>query len=171
MSNPTLACRLVWQKTIVLSGLLFLSAAAHAALPDWTSHVTPRLLAIWTDAGIEPAEKIESRAAVPAVHEARSQARFDSQGRLQIAVHYDCAVRAPIRALSAAGLAVGASVHVPPLCSVEGWLRTSALPDVASLGTVRSVDLPTYSRIIKPVTRSFPRALASVSTVIDGDAV
>ena len=89
MSNPTLACRLVWPKTTALSGLLFLSAAAHAALPDWTSHVTPRLLAIWTEAGIEPAERSESRAAVPEVHEPRSQARFDSQGRVQIAVHYD----------------------------------------------------------------------------------
>ena len=171
MSNPTLACRLVWQKTAALSGLLYLNLAAHAALPDWTSHVTPRLLAVWTEAGIEPAERIESQAAVPEVHEPRSQARFDSQGRVQVAVHYDCAVRAPIRALSAAGLAVGASVHVPPLCSVEGWLRTSDVPDIASLGAVRSVDLPTYSRIIKPVTRSFPRAQASVSTVIDGDAV
>jgi hypothetical protein len=100
-----------------------------------------------------------------------SPARFDQQGRVQIAVHYDCAAPAPTRSLAAAGLAVGASVHVPPLCSVEGWLRASDLPDLASLGGVRSVDLPTYSRIIKPVTRSFARAQASVSTIIDGSAV
>jgi len=171
MSNPTLRRRLVWQKTAALSGLLFLSAAAYAALPDWTSHVTPRLLAIWMAAETESAEKIEERTAVPGTRELGSQARFDAQGRVQIAVRYDCASRAPIRALSAAGLAVGASVHVPPLCSVEGWLRSGDIPDLASLGAVRSVDLPTYSRIIKPVTRSFSQEQASVSSSIDGNAV
>jgi len=171
MSSPTLTCRLAWQKTIALSGLLFLNVAAHAALPDWDSHVSPRLLALWSAPDAAPAEQIEPRVAVLEVREPNSRARFDSQGRVQIAVHYDCAVRAPIRALSGAGLTVGASAHFPPLCSVEGWLRLSDLPDLASLSAVRSIDLPAYSRVIKPVMRSFPRAQASVSAVIDGNAV
>jgi hypothetical protein len=140
-------------------------------MPDWTSHVTPRLLAVWTEAEAAPAEKTAQRGAAPEAGEPQSQSRFDSQGRLQIAVHYDCASQSPIRALSAADLTVGAAVHVPPLCSVEGWLRTAAIPDLASLHGVRSIDLPVYSRIIKPVMRSVPRAQASVDTAINGNAV
>jgi hypothetical protein len=170
MSNPTLTCRLVLQRTVALSGVLLLCSAAQAALPDWTFHVTPRLFAIWATQADSP-EKAARQRAGPALHEPRSSARFDSQGRLQVAVHYDCAARAPIHALNAAGLAVGAAVHVPPLCSIEGWVDTHDIPDLASLGTVRSVDLPRYSRIIKPVTRSLPRAQSSVSAIIDGNAV
>jgi hypothetical protein len=171
MSNPTLKRRLVLERTATLSGVLFLCAAAHAALPDWTFHVTQRLLAIWTAAQTDSAEKTAQHIAGPEVSESGSPARFDSQGRLQIAVHYDCASPAPIRALRAAGLAIGASVHVAPLCSIEGWVHTGDIPELASLGSVRSIDLPRYSRIIKPVTRSFPRAQSSVSASIDANAV
>src|SRR3984957_4618154 len=171
MSSPIRTRRLVWQRATVLPGLLVLSAAAHAAMPDWASHVTPRLLAVWSEAEAGRAEKTAQRGAGPEAGEPPLQARFDSQGRLQIAVHYDCTLQSPLRALNAAGLAVGAAVHVPPLCSVEGWLRTTAIPDVASLHGVRTVDLPVYSRIIKPVMRTVPRAQASVDTAIDGNAV
>jgi hypothetical protein len=171
MSNPTLTRRLVLQTTAALSGALILCSAAHAALPDWTFHVTPRLLAIWTATQADSAEKAAHQVTGPEAQEPASSARFDSQGRVQIAVHYDCAARAPIRALNAAGLAVGASVHVAPLCSIEGWVHTGDIPELASLRTVRSVDLPSYSRTIKPVMRSFPRAQSSVSAVVDGNAV
>jgi len=140
-------------------------------MPDWTSHVAPRLLAIWTQAEAGPAEKTAQRGAAPEAGESHSQARFDSQGRIQIAVHYDCASQAPLRALNAAGLAVGAAVHAPPLCSVEGWSPTAAIPDLASLHGVRSIDLPVYSRVIQPVMRALPRAQASVDTAINGNAV
>ena len=90
---------------------------------------------------------------------------------MQIVVHYDCGAPAPTRALTAAGLAVGTAVHLPPLCAIEGWLRTSDLPELASLVHVRSVDLPAYSRVIRPVTRSLDRPQASISTAIDGSAV
>jgi hypothetical protein len=171
MSNPTLTRRLVLQWTAALSGVFFLCTSAHAVLPDWTFHVAPRLLAIWTTTQTESAETTAQPVAGVQVRDPTSSARFDPQGRVQIAVHYDCASRAPIGTLRAAGLAVGASVHVPPLCSIEGWVHTRDIPDVAALGIVRSVDLPTYSRIIKPVTRSFARAQSSVSAVIDGSAV
>src|SRR4029077_12665749 len=68
-------------------------------------------------------------------------------------------------------LVVGAAVRLPSLCSIEGWLYPSALPELASLPGILSVDLPTYSRVIKPVTRSFDRPQASLSTAIDGNAV
>jgi hypothetical protein len=171
MSSPTRTRRLVWQQVIALPALLFLSVAAQAALPDWTSRVAPRLLAIWTDAEAAPADKTAQRLAAPRAGEPNAAARFDQQGRVQLVVHYDCAAPPPTRSLAAAGLAVSAAAHLPPLCSIEGWLRTSDLPELASLGAVRSVDLPTYSRIIKPVTRSFSRPQASVSAVIDGNAV
>jgi len=171
MSNPTLTRRLLLQRTAALSGLLFLCTTAHAVLPDWTFHVTPRLLAIWEATQADSAEIAVRQVAGVQAREPTASARFDSQGRVQIAVHYDCASRTPIGALRTAGLAVGASVHVPPLCSIEGWVHTRDIPEMASLGAVRSVDLPRYSRIIKPVTRSFPRAQSSVSAIIDGNAV
>ena len=171
MSSPIRTRRLDWQRATVLPGLLILSAAAHAAMPDWTSHVTPRLLAVLTQAEAQPAEKAAQRSAAPEAGESHSQARFDSQGRIQIAVHYDCASQAPLRALSAAGLAVSAAVHVPPLCSVEGWSPATAIPDLASLHAVRTIDLPVYSRVIQPVMRALPRAQASVDTAINGNAV
>ena len=171
MSSPIRTRRLDWQRATVLPGLLILSAAAHAAMPDWTSHVTPRLLAVLTQAEAQPAEKTAQRSAAPEAGESHSQARFDSQGRIQIAVHYDCASQAPLRALSAAGLAVSAAVHVPPLCSVEGWSPATAIPDLASLHAVRTIDLPVYSRVIQPVMRALPRAQASVDTAINGNAV
>jgi hypothetical protein len=171
MSSPIRTRRLVWHGATVLAGLLMLSAAAHAALPDWSSHVTPRLLAVWTAAETGPAERAEQRGAAPEAHEPLSPVRFDSQGRVQIAVHYDCTALPPIRALSSAGLAVGAAVHVPPLCSVEGWLRMAALPDLASLHGVRTIGLPVYSRIVGPVMRSVPRAQASLDAAINGNAV
>jgi hypothetical protein len=148
-----------------------LGAAAHAAMPDWSSHVTPRLLAVWAAAETGPADKSAQRNPAPESHETQSPARFDSQGRVQLAVHYDCAAQPPLRALNSVGLALGAAVHVPPLCSVEGWLHPAALPDLASVHGVRSIDLPVYSRIIKPVMRSVPRAQASPDTAINGNAV
>src|ERR1700685_2881166 len=86
MSSPIRTRRLVWQRATVLPGLLVLSAAAHAAMPDWASHVTPRLLAVWSEAEAGRAEKTAQRAAEPEAGEPPLQARFDSQGRLQIAV-------------------------------------------------------------------------------------
>jgi len=153
----------------MLAALLYLSAVAHASLPDWTAHVTPRLLALWTATAAQPEEKSGQRSAKPL--QPSSSARFDEEGRVQVVVHYDCAAPVSPQALAAAGLAVGAAVHIAPWCSVEGWLRASDLPDLASLSKVRSVDLPTYSRIIGPVVRSFARPQASVPTVIDGEAI
>jgi hypothetical protein len=145
--------------------------ATQAALPDWTSRVTPRLLAAWEAQDVEPTDKTQPRLPAPEARRPISPARFDEHGRVQIAVRYDCAAPAPTRPLAAAGLAIGTSVHVSPLCSVEGWLSPSDLPELASLDGVRSIDLPTYSRVIKPVMRILARAPASASTVIDGSAV
>jgi hypothetical protein len=90
---------------------------------------------------------------------------------VQVDVRYDCSAAAPVSALTARGLIAGKAVRVPPFCSVEGWLSPSDLPDLASLDGVRSVDLPNYSRIIRPVTHVLAGPRAVASTVIDGTAI
>jgi hypothetical protein len=171
MSSPTRAHRLVWRTATLLASLLFLSAATAASSSDWQSRVTPRLLALWTQEQGEPGEKKEARGAASSTQAPLSPARFDQAGRVQLDVHYDCSAAAPTKTLAAAGLLIGAVVRVPPLCSVEGWLQPGDLPDLAARSAVRSVDLPTYSRIIRPVIHSLGQAQAVASTVIDGSAV
>jgi hypothetical protein len=172
MSSPTRTRRLVWLKTSILAPLLFLSAAAPASSLDWQSRLSPRLLALWTQQQqAAPGEKIQPRGAPPPARTMLSPARFDQDGRVQLDVHYNCSAAVPTKTLAAAGLLIGATVHVPPLCTVEGWLQTSGLPELAAHSAVHSIDLPTYSTIIRPVMRSFDRTQAAVSTVIDGSAV
>ena len=169
MSSPTRTGRLVLRTTVLLLLPLSLSPAAHPAAADWTTRVAPRLLSVWTQAHTE--EKTQSL--IPAAPAGRPLplARFDQQGRVQLDVRYDCAAAAPTVALSAAGLVVGASVHIPPLCVVEGWLPANALPELASLSGVASIDLPVYSRIIGPVTHSTALPQAAPSSAIDGAAI
>jgi hypothetical protein len=164
---------LVWLKTSILASLIFLSAVAPAASLDWQSRLSPRLLALWTQQEQpQPGEKKEARGgALPPARTTLSPARFDQEGRVQLDVRFDCSAPAPTKTLAAAGLLIGATVHVPPLCAVEGWLQTSDLPDLASHSAVHSVDLPTYSTIIRPVMRSTERTQAATSTVIDGNAL
>jgi hypothetical protein len=161
---------LVWQKTIIPASVLFLSAASAASSLDWQSRVTPRLLALWSQQ-LESGEKRQAQDAPPAARTPLSAARFDPQGRVQLDVHYDCSAPAPTKSLAAAGLVIGAAVHVPPLCSVEGWLHSSDLPDLAARSVVHSIDLPTYSRIIRPVLHAPALPQAAASSVIDGNGV
>jgi hypothetical protein len=161
---------LVWQKAIIPASVLCLSAASAASSLDWQSRVTPRLLALWSQQ-LESGEKRQAQDAPPAARTPLSAARFDPQGRVQLDVHYDCSAPAPTKSLAAAGLVIGAAVHVPPLCSVEGWLHTSDLPDLAARSVVHSIDLPTYSRIIRPVLHAPALPQAAASSVIDGNGV
>jgi hypothetical protein len=171
MSSPTRTHRLVWRTATLLVPMLFMSAATAASSSDWQSRVTPRLLALWTQAQGEPGEKTEGRGAALSGPAPLSPARFDQAGRVQLDVHFDCSTPAPTKTLAAAGLLIGAVVRVAPLCSVEGWLQPGDLPDLAARSAVRSVDLPTYSRIIRPVMHSLGQAQAVANTVIDGSAV
>ena len=172
MSSPTRTRRLVWLKTSILASLLFLSAAAPASSLDWQSRLSPRLLALWTqEQQAAPGEKSQARGAPPPARTTLSPARFDPEGRVQLDVRYNCSAPVPTKTLAAAGLLIGATVHVPPLCAVEGWLQTSDLPELAARSAVHNVDLPTYATIIRPVMRSVDRTQAAASTVIDGSAV
>ena len=172
MSCPPRTRRLVWHKTIVPVSLLLLSSAGSATSADWQVRVTPRLFALWQEQQSEASDKRQAReAALPAARTALAAARFDSQGRVQLDVRYDCAAAAPTKALVSAGLLLGTTVHEPPLCSVEGWLQSSDLPTLAAASAVRSIDLPTYSRIIKPIMRALAQPQAMASTAIDGNAV
>ncbi|HEY4969412.1 MAG TPA: S8 family serine peptidase, partial [Steroidobacteraceae bacterium] len=171
MSSPTRNGRLVGQTATTLAAFLFLNATAAASPVDWQSRLSPRLLALWTQQYGEASQKSAARS--PVARETSSTARFDGAGRVQIDVRFNCTSAAPTHALAAAGLAIGAVVRVPPLCAVEGWLQTSDLPTLAAASAVHSIDLPTYSKVVGPVTHLHEQAQvqAVATTAIDGNGV
>jgi hypothetical protein len=63
-------------------------------------------------------------------------------GRIQVDVRYDCANSTLMQQLVAAGFTPGASVRLSPFCTVEGWISSSALKQVATLAGVRQVVAP-----------------------------
>jgi hypothetical protein len=80
----------------------------------------------------------------------QSQAHRDAAGRLQLDVHFDCALAAPIPALTAGGLAVASSVKSGTLCVVEGWAQPTALPQIRAVPGVTRVTAPSYVRPTPP---------------------
>jgi len=105
-------------------------------------------------------------------------ARFDARGRVQVDVHFNCSAAAPTQALAAAGLSINASVHVPPLCVVQGWIAPNAVSSLASLPNVLRVEVPKYALRRKPhsvapavkAQRAAPLTQGGGST-IDGNAI
>lgn len=96
----------------------------------------------------------------------------DAAGRVEVDVHHDCSSAPPLKALAAAGLSIGASAHLPPLCVVEGWVDPGALPDLAAVSSVTRITLPSYVRPHpEPAERSVAAAAAGASTSIDGNAI
>lgn len=167
----------------IIASILVMQAAGVAAspaafAPDWQSRITPRLLTIWRSG--QPARSGASQpSTIPAsgARPSSSAARFDAKGRLQIDVEFDCASAAPGAGLIAAGMVIGTTLKVPPLCVVEGWAGTAALPGLASLAAVKGMDLPHYSQPRTPITamgkpqaRSIPQA-ADGTPAIDGNGV
>ncbi|HTY93367.1 MAG TPA: S8 family serine peptidase [Steroidobacteraceae bacterium] len=75
----------------------------------------------------------------------------DAAGRLQVDVHFDCALAPP--ALSAAGLAAASTLKAGTLCVVEGWALPAALPQLAAVAGVTRLSAPSY------VHRAPPRTL------------
>ncbi len=86
----------------------------------------------------------------------QTAAHRDEAGRLQIDVHFDCALAPPVAALTAAGLAVTSPVKAGRLCLVEGWALPGALPEVDAVPGVTRLSAPSY------VLPRPPRALQSV---------
>ncbi len=72
------------------------------------------------------------------------------RGRVQIDVHFDCALAPPAAALTAAGLAAMSTVKYATLCVVEGWALPTALPQIAAVAGVIRVSAPSYVRPTPP---------------------
>jgi hypothetical protein len=158
-----------------------IGAAGAAPATNWQSRVSAALLKIYQSAG-------NAAATAPSgshSSHAHTMARFDSSGRVEIDVHFDCAIPAPKRELSAAGLVVSTAVKLPPFCVVEGWVEPKALPAIASVNGVKLVKLPVYSShhtvpANRPATKSAPMPqtaphrdtpLAVPQNSIDGAAI
>ena len=79
-----------------------------------------------------------------------SLAHRDAAGRLQIDVHFDCALAPPLAALTAAGMAVATSVKSGKLCVVEGWAAATALAQIGAVSGVLRISAPSYVRPAPP---------------------
>ncbi|HEY1900542.1 MAG TPA: hypothetical protein VGG49_12180, partial [Steroidobacteraceae bacterium] len=89
-------------------------------------------------------------------------AHVDAAGRVQIDVHFDCALAPPVAELAAAGLSVSSSVKAGALCIVEGWAPPVALSQIDAIEGVIRISAPSYvlpipPRALQPVTRSLAR--------------
>ncbi|HTV77551.1 MAG TPA: S8 family serine peptidase [Steroidobacteraceae bacterium] len=90
-------------------------------------------------------------------------AHVDASGRLQVDVHFDCALAPPVTALTAAGLAVTSSVKAGTLCVVEGWVPSADLAPVAGVDGVLDITAPSYllptpPHPLGPASRTLERA-------------
>ena len=79
-----------------------------------------------------------------------SLAHRDAAGRLQIDVHFDCALAPPVAALTTAGLAVASSVKAGRLCVVEGWASSTAVAQIQAVAGVTRISAPSYVRPTPP---------------------
>src|SRR5579871_2681780 len=124
-----------------LLSVMTLSTSTAGPGAEWQPRVSAALLEIY---------QAQSKAATglpgPRQKASRGSAHFDSSGRVEIDVHFDCALSAPTKALAAAGLRVSTAVKVVPYCVVEGWAAPAALPEIASIAGVTRVALPVYAR-------------------------
>jgi Subtilase family len=89
----------------------------------------------------------------------------DATGRLQMDVHFDCALAPPVAALAAAGLTVTSSVKAGTLCVVEGWAPPAALLQLNAVAGVLRITAPSY---LQPPS---PRALHPASRALERSSV
>jgi len=133
------------------------TAVGASPAPDWQSRMTPRVQNV-----LNAANAAQGGASIAAVRQGDSSVRYDSAGRLQIDVEFDCAQSAPSAALMARGMNIGTTVKAPPLCVVEGWAPMASVPVLSSLPSVKKIDLPHYSSLHPPI---LPRSLPTTSGV------
>jgi Subtilase family len=168
-------------------GALLVSLVAGAGpASSWQSLVSPELLALYRSAATSKAASATSPTTTSPPTLSALAPRLDSKGRVQVDVLFDCSLSAPTQALTAAGLAVNASIKVPPMCVVEGWIVPKGLPNLASIASVKKIVAPSYSShsIPKPhpgaqIQAAQPRVLAlsqnqpqaATGPAIDGTAV
>jgi hypothetical protein len=137
------------------------------AADEWRARVSPRLLSIY-DAPTAPrpaaVSQYESELAANAI---ALEPRFNEQGWVQADVHYDCPQDVPTKALVSAGLAVGSSIKLAPLCVVEGWIAPQSLPAIAAVAGVTRVLVPSYAlhprRVVPEVPSSSMAAVQESS--------
>jgi hypothetical protein len=125
---------------------------ATAAPPDPRTRLSPDLLALY-QATIRGRGAPAATASAPAQH-------FDAQGRVLVEVDLACGGALPTAALKGAGLALSASVNVPPLCAVEGWVAPQSLATLAEVAGVVRVKLPAAG--VPPRPQPVKRATAQL---------
>jgi hypothetical protein len=125
------------RRTAAHAPLLVVACAALAAVaapPDSPSRLSAELTALY-QAAVSGRSDASTAANPPGEH-------FDAQGRVLVEVDLACAGALPAAALKGAGLSVSASVNVPPLCAVEGWVAPKSLAALAQVSGVVRVKLP-----------------------------
>jgi Subtilase family len=106
------------------------------------------------------------------------QTHSDAAGRLQLDVHFDCALAPPLAALAAAGLSATSTVKSGTLCVVEGWAAPAALPRLAAVAGITHLAAPSYvlpirPRALRPANHGQVRAPVEKQATgsIDGNAI
>jgi hypothetical protein len=115
--------------------LFFAALSALAGTPDSQARLSPDLAALYRAAMTGPPGATATTNDPSAEH-------FDAQGRVLVEVDLACAGALPTAALRSAGLSVSASVNVPPLCAVEGWVAPKSLATLAQVSGVVRIKLP-----------------------------
>jgi Subtilase family len=153
--------------------IIFASKVSAAQTLDSPSRMTPRVQ------NLVNAKVSQSVDSIAAARQAGASARYDSNGRLQIDVDFDCTESAPNAALMSAGMVIGTTVKVSPMCVVEGWAPMSSILTLASLPAVKKIDLPKYSKHHPPISPHSERAAggrpaaltANGTPAIDGNGI
>jgi hypothetical protein len=91
-----------------------------------------------------------SVAASAAVAQLQAPAHTDAAGRIQLDVHFDCALAPPLTALAAAGMSATSTVKLGTLCVVEGWAPPMALSKLAATAGVTRLTAPAYVLPLRP---------------------
>src|SRR5579871_709089 len=112
--------------------------------PAWRALVGHRLLEAYDSSASTGAAQTTPGPAIAGAASLPHPIRTDGQGRTQIDIHYDCSSTAVTQQLTAAGFSPGTSIHLSPVCAIEGWIALSALPQIAIIPGVRRIDAPSY---------------------------
>jgi Subtilase family len=159
-----------------------------AASEEWRERVSGKLQSVYDarrQAGIRPGDSTAqsparattsdggSRLSAAAVSP-DSPARFDTQGRVEADIHYDCAASTPLMAVAAAGLRIMGKASLPPLCVIEGWIAPESLPALATVADITRVTLPSYVKYRPPLSHRITlksTAQSQAVGAIDGTAL
>jgi len=177
-------CRASIRSRLIGAALaLGLSAASYPASSpglSWQARVSGELQQLYH----------AEQSGTPAEHVAQftisgRPAHRDAVGRVQVDVRLQCDAPAPAAALTAAGLRLGTSLHLPPYCITEGWIAAAQLPALSAVPAVQRIELPHYATrrappatgtaggtaASTPLTSAASAPQASGTPAIDGNGV